>query len=269
MTSPVFVDEKQAGETGCLSHPVCPQLKAHQAALAAVHMRDMFAVDPARFERFSLQMGELLRDYSKNRITDETMSLLVGLAGEADVAGWRKRRLGIDPANMFEFRDWVGGRNSLWSAIGLSIVLAVGSGRFIELLEGAHEMDARFQRAPSGANMPVILALLSVWYNFFKAESHAILPYDHYVRSLPAYLEQAEMESNGKSVDRDGNAVGYATGAIVWGATAATASMRSTSCCIRVPRPFRPISSCRSSRIANCTSTTTSGSPTFSRRPRP
>ncbi|MDP3421490.1 MAG: glucose-6-phosphate isomerase, partial [Thiobacillus sp.] len=127
---------------------------------------------------------------------------------------------GIDPANMFEFWDWVGGRYSLWSAIGLSIVLAVGAERFAELLEGAQAMDEHFRQAPLERNMPVILALLGVWYNnFFGAESHAILPYDHYLRSLPAYLEQADMESNGKSVDRDGNAVDYATGAIVWGAT--------------------------------------------------
>jgi glucose-6-phosphate isomerase len=127
---------------------------------------------------------------------------------------------GIDPANMFEFWDWVGGRYSLWSAIGLSIVLAVGAERFIELLEGAHAMDEHFRQAPLARNMPVILAMLGVWYNnFFNAESHAILPYDHYLRSLPAYLEQADMESNGKSVDREGNAVDYATGAIIWGAT--------------------------------------------------
>jgi glucose-6-phosphate isomerase len=114
----------------------------------------------------------------------------------------------------------VGGRYSLWSAIGLSIVLAVGAERFVQLLEGAHAMDEHFRHAPLAANMPVILALLGVWYNnFFGAESHAILPYDHYLRSLPAYLEQADMESNGKSVDRDGNIVDYPTGAIVWGAT--------------------------------------------------
>jgi glucose-6-phosphate isomerase len=127
---------------------------------------------------------------------------------------------GIDPANMFEFWDWVGGRYSLWSAIGLSIVLAVGQERFIELLAGAHEMDTHFRRAPLAQNMPVILALLGVWYNnFFGAETHVVLPYDHYLRSLPAYLQQADMESNGKSVDREGRKVDYSTGAIVWGAT--------------------------------------------------
>jgi len=391
MASSVFAQEKQNDLPAPLHRPVCRQLKAHQAAMAAVHMRDLFASDPQRFERFSLQVGDLLLDYSKNRINDETMRLLVRLAEEADVAGWRERMFsgekinntenravlhvalrnrsnlpvivdgedvmpkvnaviarmgafaekvrsgewrgysgaritdvvnigiggsdlgpqmvvqalkpyrhprlkvhfisnidgahvkealealnpettlfivssktfatqetmtnahtarawflaqsqsekhiaqhfvavstnseavaafGIDPANMFEFWDWVGGRYSLWSAIGLSIVLAVGVERFVELLEGAQTMDDHFRHAPLAQNMPVILALLGVWYNnFFGAESHAILPYDHYLRSLPAYLEQADMESNGKSVDRDGNVVDYATGAIVWGAT--------------------------------------------------
>ena len=380
-----------AMEAGPLHRPVCRLLQAHHAQMAALHMRDLFAADPARFERFSLQVGELLLDYSKNRITDETMALLVRLAAEADVAGWRERMFngekinhtenravlhvalrnrsnrpvmvdgkdvmpnvnaviermgafaekvrsgewrgytgeritdvvnigiggsdlgpqmvyqalkpyrhprlkvhfisnvdgahvketlealnpettlfivssktfttqetmtnahyarewflaqsqaekhiarhfvavstnrdtvkafGIDPANMFEFWDWVGGRYSLWSAIGLSIVMAVGAERFVELLEGAHQMDEHFREAPLEKNMPVVLALLGIWYNnFFGAESQAILPYDHYLRSLPAYLEQADMESNGKSVDREGKAVDYATGQIIWGAT--------------------------------------------------
>ncbi len=391
MASTVVAIQDQNEVPGPLHRQVDRQLQAHQAQMAAVHMRDLFAADPARFDRFSLQVGDVLLDYSKNRITDETMKLLVRLAEEADVAGWRERMFsgdkinhtenravlhvalrnrsnhavmvdgedvmpkvnaviermggfaeqvrsgvwrgytgeritdvvnigiggsdlgpqmvyqalkpyrhprlkvhfisnvdgahvketlealnpettlfivssktfttqetmtnahyardwflaqsqaekhiarhfvavstnseavtafGIDPANMFEFWDWVGGRYSLWSAIGLSIVLAVGAERFVELLEGAHEMDNHFRHAPLDANMPVILALLGVWYNnFFGAESHAILPYDHYLRSLPAYLEQADMESNGKSVDRDGKVVDYATGQIIWGAT--------------------------------------------------
>jgi glucose-6-phosphate isomerase len=382
---------QDAMNAGPLHRPVCQALQAHQAQMATRHMRELFADDPARFERFSLQVGELLLDYSKNRITGDTMRLLMQLAEEADVAGWRERMFsgdkinhtenravlhvalrnrgnrpvrvdgedvmpkvnaviermgafaervrggewrgysgepitdvvnigiggsdlgpqmvvqalkpyrhprlklhfisnvdgahvkealetlnpattlfivssktfttqetmtnahtardwflaqaraqqhiarhfvavstnrdavtafGIDPANMFEFWDWVGGRYSLWSAIGLSIVLAVGAERFVELLEGAHAMDEHFRQAPLARNMPVILAMLGVWYNnFFNAESHAILPYDHYLRSLPAYLEQADMESNGKSVDREGNVVDYATGAIIWGAT--------------------------------------------------
>ena len=129
-------------------------------------------------------------------------------------------KFGIDPDNMFEFWDWVGGRYSLWSAIGLSIMVLVGKENFIALLEGAHAMDNHFASAPLDENMPVILAMLGVWYNnFFGAETHAILPYDHYLRSLPMYLEQADMESNGKSVDRDGHHVNYNTGPIVWGAT--------------------------------------------------
>ena len=392
MSLSVFAIQEQSEAPGPSQRPVCQQLlKSHQASMANVHMRDLFEADPLRFELFSPQVGEVLLDYSKNRITDETMSLLVHLAEEAEVAGWRERMFagdkinhtenravlhvalrnrsnrsvvvdgedvmpkvnaiiermgvfaeqvrsgqwrgytgeritdvvnigiggsdlgpqmvvqalkpyrhprlkvhfisnidgahvretleslnpettlfivssktfttqetmtnahfarswflaqsqetkhiaqhfvavstnsesvaafGIDTAHMFEFWDWVGGRYSLWSAIGLSIVLAVGSERFIELLEGAHDMDEHFQHAPLAQNMPVILALLGVWYNnFFGAESHAILPYDHYLRSLPAYLEQADMESNGKSVDREGKVVDYATGSIIWGAT--------------------------------------------------
>ncbi len=125
---------------------------------------------------------------------------------------------GIDAENMFEFWDWVGGRYSLWSAIGLSIMIAIGAKNFKELLQGAHEMDKHFQEAPCEKNMPVILALLGIWYNnFFEAESHGIFPYDDYLRSLPMYLEQADMESNGKSVDRNGKRVDYATGPIIWG----------------------------------------------------
>ncbi len=387
---PLYV-EKFGGESGALPWPVSRVLQTHRTQMASTHMRDLFAADPARAERFSLQVGDVLLDYSKNRITDETMRLLMQLAEEADVTGWRGRMFGgekinntenravlhvalrnrgnhpvivdgedvmpkvnaviekmgafagqvrsgewrgysgeritdvvnigiggsdlgpqmavqalapyrhpqmklhfisnidgahvkaaleslnpattlfivasktfttqetmtnahyartwflaqaqedghiarhfvavstnreavtafgIDPANMFEFWDWVGGRYSLWSAIGLPIMLAVGAERFIEMLAGAHAMDAHFREAPPDQNMPVILALLGVWYNnFFGAQSQAILPYDHALRSLPAYLQQADMESNGKSVDRDGKGVDYATGPIIWGAT--------------------------------------------------
>lgn len=374
-----------------LHRHICQQLQQHYQTLHYQHMRDMFADDPQRFERFSLQVGDLFLDYSKNRINSETMSLLVKLAEEADIAGWRDRMFGgekinntenravlhvalrnrsdrpvwvdgvdvmpdvravidkmaafservregvwlgysgkritdivnigiggsdlgpqmvyqalkpyrhpdlkvhfisnvdgthaeealealnpettlfiissktfttqetmtnaffarswflqhaqlechiarhfvavstnrdavvafgIDAAQMFEFWDWVGGRYSLWSAIGLSIVLAIGHENFLALLQGAHDMDEHFQHAPLAQNMPVIMAMLGVWYNnFFGAESQVILPYDHYLRSLPMYLEQADMESNGKSVDRNGQVVDYATGAIVWGAS--------------------------------------------------
>jgi glucose-6-phosphate isomerase len=127
-------------------------------------------------------------------------------------------KFGIDTANMFEFWDWVGGRYSLWSAIGLSIALAVGMDQFIQLLEGAHQMDEHFRTAPLHQNIPVVLGLLGVWYNnFFGAQSHAILPYDQYLHRFPAYFQQGDMESNGKGVDRDGNRVDYSTGPIIWG----------------------------------------------------
>ncbi len=374
-----------------LHRSVCRLLRTHYETMNAVHMRELFAQDATRFDKFSLHVGDILLDYSKNRITEETMGLLMRLAKEADVKGWRERMFsgekinntehravlhvalrnrsntpikvdgvdvmpevnaviermsafadqvrsgewlgysgkpitdvvnigiggsdlgpqmvvqalkpyrhprlrfhfisnvdgahvkealeslnpettlfivasktfttqetmtnalyarewfllqassdqhiarhfvavstnreavsafGIDTKQMFEFWDWVGGRYSLWSAIGLSIVIAVGGQHFGDLLDGAHAMDTHFREAPLVKNMPVILAMLGIWYNnFFAAESQAILPYDHYLRSLPAYLEQADMESNGKSVDRDGNEVDYATGSIVWGAT--------------------------------------------------
>jgi glucose-6-phosphate isomerase len=128
------------------------------------------------------------------------------------------RAFGIDPANMFEFWDWVGGRYSLWSAIGLPIAIAVGMDRFEELLNGAHAMDGHFRTAPFAGNIPVMLGLLGVWYrNFFEAPTWAVLPYDQYLDRLPAYLQQADMESNGKSVDRDGKQVDYGTGPVLWG----------------------------------------------------
>ena len=125
---------------------------------------------------------------------------------------------GIDTQNMFEFWDWVGGRYSLWSAIGLSICLAIGYEQFEELLIGAHEADVHFKTAAFEENIPVILALLGIWYNnFFEAESHAILPYDQYLHRFAAYFQQGDMESNGKYVDRQGNRVDYQTGPIIWG----------------------------------------------------
>jgi len=125
---------------------------------------------------------------------------------------------GIDTANMFEFWDWVGGRYSLWSSIGLPIAVAIGMDRFLELLAGAHAMDEHFRTAPLERNLPVLLALIGVWYrNFHGAATQAILPYDQYLRYLPAYLQQADMESNGKGVTRDGTPVGWDTGPVVWG----------------------------------------------------
>ncbi len=125
---------------------------------------------------------------------------------------------GIDTDNMFGFWDWVGGRYSLWSAIGLPIALAVGFDRFVELLDGAHAMDEHFRTAELAKNLPALLGLMGVWYaNFAGARTHAVLPYDQSLRYLPAYLQQGDMESNGKRVTREGKTVDYTTGPVVWG----------------------------------------------------
>ncbi len=127
-------------------------------------------------------------------------------------------RFGIDSKNMFAFWDWVGGRYSLWSAIGLSISLTIGFKAFSDLLKGAHHIDKHFREAPLKENMPVILALLGIWYtNFFGAQTEAMLPYDQYLHRFPAYFQQGNMESNGKQTDRSGKPVQYATGPIIWG----------------------------------------------------
>lgn len=364
-------------------------LARHYSDMAPKHMRDLFAADPGRFERFSLELGDIFLDYSKHRITDQTMDLLLGLARERgleqhiadmfagkrinftenravlhtalrNVSGkpvlvdgqdvmpevravldkmraftdkvrsgqwkgqtgrpmtdvvnigiggsdlgpkmvdlalaryghqtlkrhfvsnvdpthlaetlkelnpettlfivasktfttqetlanaisartWLLEKLGdksavarhfialstngeavaefgIDTENMFEFWDWVGGRYSLWSAIGMSIALGVGMDNFMELHKGAHMVDQHFQSAPLAGNLPVVMGLLGIWYNdFFGAESHAILPYDQYLSRFPAYFQQGDMESNGKRVTRDGETVDYSTGPIIWG----------------------------------------------------
>jgi glucose-6-phosphate isomerase len=361
----------------------------HAGSIAGIHLRDLFAEDPQRFARFSLSFDDLLLDFSKNRITAETLQLLLDLARQADLEGWRERmfagerinitedravlhialrnrsndpilvdgadvmpavngvlhrmrdfservrngewlgytgatitdfvnigiggsdlgplmvcealkpyqseglrphfvsnvdgahlvhtlagldpartlfivasktfttqetmtnaasarawlleqladetavakhfvavstnakevaEFGIDTSNMFEFWDWVGGRYSLWSAIGLPITLAVGFARFEELLAGAHAMDRHFRTTPLERNLPVQLGLIGLWYrNFMGACSHAVLPYDQHLHRLPAYLQQGDMESNGKVVRRDGVRADYDPGPIIWG----------------------------------------------------
>ena len=172
---------------------------------------------------------------SKTFTTQETLTnansakewLLKSKALEADVAKHfvalstnanGVAEFGIDTQNMFEFWDWVGGRYSLWSSIGLSIALNIGFENFEDLLLGAHEMDNHFRDAPFEENIPVILALLGVWYNnFFEAESHCILPYDQYMHRFAAYFQQGDMESNGKYTKKNGERVNYSTGPIVWG----------------------------------------------------
>ena len=128
------------------------------------------------------------------------------------------KEFGIEEENTFKMWDWVGGRYSLWSAIGLSIVIAIGSEQFDELLDGAYEVDQHFRNAPLEENIPVMMALLGVWYNnFFDAQSMTVLPYDQHLHQFPAYLQQADMESNGKYIDRDGNDVDYTTGPVIFG----------------------------------------------------
>jgi glucose-6-phosphate isomerase len=172
---------------------------------------------------------------SKTFTTQETMAnghsardwFLNSGAAEADVAKHFAAlstnadgvgKFGIDTENMFGFWDWVGGRYSLWSAIGMPIALSIGFDKFEELLTGAHEMDNHFRETEFEQNIPVILALLGIWYNnFFEAETEAILPYDQYMHRFAAYFQQGDMESNGKHVDRAGNEVNYQTGPVIWG----------------------------------------------------
>ena len=371
------------------SLPVWQKLCQHQQAIASTHMRDLFAFDKNRFDKFSFQFADILFDFSKHQINDETLPMLMQLAREANIEGWRERmftgekinitenravlhtalrnrsntpvmvdgkdvmpdvnavlaqmrqfsdkvrsggwlgysgkritdivnigiggsdlgpvmvcdalkpysssalqvhfvsnidgahlmralekcnpettlfiiasktfttqetmtngisartwflaaakedthvakhfvalstnakavqEFGIDTANMFQFWDWVGGRYSLWSAIGLSIALYVGMDNFEELLTGAHEMDNHFRHAPLEQNMPVIMALIGIWYNnFFHVDTNAILPYDQGMARFPAYLQQADMESNGKFICRDGKRIHYKTGPVIWG----------------------------------------------------
>ena len=364
-------------------------LRRHYENIKDLHMRDLFAEDPRRFEKFSIRLGDLIVDYSKNRITEETLKSLIALAEECELSsaiesmfagrrinetenravlhtalrnrgntpvvvdgqdvmpdvnrvlnqmedfsslvisgGWRGytgekisdivnigiggsdlgplmvtealrhyahkdlnvhfvsnvdgthitetlnrlnpqttlfmiasktfttqetmtnafsarswfleaandplhvarhfvaistnvdavEKFGIDKDNMFVFWDWVGGRYSLWSAIGLSIACFIGYDNYVALLQGAFEMDQHFKSTPFEENIPVILALIGIWYNnFFDAQTEAILPYDQYMHRFPAYFQQGNMESNGKSVDREGQKVDYQTGPIIWG----------------------------------------------------
>ena len=374
---------------GLTDLPAWQALKDHFEQTRAIRMRDMFSQDRARFKKFSIQLDDFLLDYSKNRITEETCSLLLKLARECDVPGWIERmfrgdkinhtedravlhialrnrsnrsievdgqdvmpevnamlnkmrsfteavrsrnwrgytnqpitdivnigvggsdlgpmmatealhpycihdlrvhfvsnvdenhitdtleglkpdttlfiiasksfttqdtlvnaqsarqwflktaddptaigkhfvavsnnveaavEFGINKDNIFKMWDWVGGRYSLWSAVGLSLAIAVGMDNFEQLLQGAHEMDEHFRSTPLEQNMPVILGLIGIWYNnFYNAQSYAVLPYDQHLRFLPDYLRQADMESNGKSITRDCTEVRYSTGPIVFG----------------------------------------------------
>ena len=156
------------------------------------------------------------RAWCLEKLSDETAVAkhFVALSTNAEAVA----AFGIDTENMFEFWDWVGGRYSMCSAIGLSIMLYIGPDHFRDMLAGFHAMDHHFRTAPLRENMPALLGLMGVWYNnFFGAESHAILPYDQYLHRFPAYFQQGDMESNGKSTDRDGQPVDYQTGPVIWG----------------------------------------------------
>ncbi|MBK0367029.1 glucose-6-phosphate isomerase [Salmonella enterica] len=246
-------------------------LQKHYDEMKDVTIAELFANDSDRFAKFSATFDDLmLVDFSKNRITEETLAKLQDLAKETDLAGAIKSMFSGEKINRTEDRavlhvalrnrsntpiivdgkdvmpevnavlekmktfsqaiisgqwkgytgiwDWVGGRYSLWSAIGLSIILSVGFDNFVELLSGAHAMDKHFSTTPAEKNLPILLALIGIWYNnFFGAETEAILPYDQYMHRFAAYFQQGNMESNGKYVDRNGNAVDYQTGPIIWG----------------------------------------------------
>ena len=215
---------------------VCEALQPYADPMLTMHF--MSSVDGTHVQHILGQCDPettLFIVASKTFTTQETMTnaatardwVLAALGHEAAVAKHfvavstnlrGVQAFGIDPGNMFEFWDWVGGRFSLWSAIGLPIAIYLGHERFHELLAGAHAIDQHFRSTPLPDNLPVLLAMIGVWNgNFLGADSHAVLVYDDYLRSLPAYLQQLDMESNGKSVDRDGKPVDYATGPVVWG----------------------------------------------------
>jgi glucose-6-phosphate isomerase len=216
---------------------VCQALKPYARADLAVHF--VSNVDGAHLHHTLKRLDPaktLFIVASKTFTTQETMTnaqsarawLLAELGGDQAAVGRHfvavstnaqaVRAFGIDPANMFGFWDWVGGRYSLWSAIGLSIVLYLGFERFAALLEGAHAMDRHFQTTPLEANLPVVLALIGIWNsNFLGAESLAVLPYDQHLARFAAYLQQGDMESNGKSVTLAGEVVDYQTGPVIWG----------------------------------------------------
>ncbi|MFV2102934.1 glucose-6-phosphate isomerase [Micromonospora sp. LOL_024] len=212
-------------------------LKAYRDA--GVSCRFVSNIDPTDIHDTTVDLEPattLFVVVSKTFTTQETLAnaeqarrwLLAGLGADDDAVArhfvavstnaQRVRDFGIDPANMFGFWDWVGGRYSLPSAVGLSVMLAIGPVRFDELLGGYHAVDEHFRTAPPAHNAPVLLGLLNIWYvNFLGAQTHAVLPYSQYLHRFPAYLQQLTMESNGKSVRTDGQSVSYDTGEIFWG----------------------------------------------------
>ncbi|MFA6922532.1 MAG: glucose-6-phosphate isomerase, partial [Gallionella sp.] len=237
-TGRAFTDVVNIGIGGSDLGPlmVCEALKAYSGANLRAHF--VSNVDASQITETLKKLDAqttLFIVSSKTFTTQETLTnarsardwLIEQLGDEAAVARHfaavstnlkATAAFGINPEYVFEFWDWVGGRYSLWSAIGLPIALSVGMDRFEELLTGAYAMDEHFRTAPLDKNIPVLMGMLGIWYgNFFAASSNAVLPYDQYLHRFPAYLQQLDMESNGKGVDRDGNPVDYDTGMVVWG----------------------------------------------------
>ena len=237
-TGKPFRDVVNIGIGGSALGPlmVCEALKPYGSAQLNAHfVSNVDATDLAETLKRLDPETTLFIVSSKTFITQETLTnassarewLVKNLGAEESVAKHfvaistnlaATSKFGINPDNVFEFWDWVGGRYSLWSAIGLPIALYIGMDNFEQLLAGAHAMDRHFRETPLERNMPVALGMLGIWYaNFFDAGSYAILPYDQYLQHFPAYMQQLEMESNGKRVDRDGREVDYATQMAVWG----------------------------------------------------
>ncbi|WP_100639280.1 glucose-6-phosphate isomerase [Marinobacter salexigens] len=181
----------------------------------------LFLVQSKSFgTRETLENSKVARTWFIERSGNEQAVASHFMAVTANVSAAQK--FGINPGNVFPMWDWVGGRYSLWSAIGLPVALTIGMDNFRALLAGAHAMDNHFRDAPLEKNLPVVMAMLGIWYsNFWGAETHAILPYDHYLRSLPDHLQQLDMESSGKRVDQQGQPLGYHSGPVIWGGVGA------------------------------------------------
>ena len=181
----------------------------------------LFLVQSKSFgTRETLENSKVARDWFMERSNNEQAVASHFMAVTANKAA--AQDFGIDPENVFPMWDWVGGRYSLWSAIGLPVALTIGMDNFRALLAGAHAMDTHFRDAPLEKNLPVVMALLGIWYsNFWGAETHAILPYDHYLRSLPDHLQQLDMESSGKRVNQQGKTLDYHSGPVIWGGVGA------------------------------------------------
>ena len=181
----------------------------------------LFLVQSKSFgTRETLENSKVARDWFMERSNNEQAVASHFMAVTANKAA--AQDFGIDPENVFPMWDWVGGRYSLWSAIGLPVALTIGMDNFRALLAGAHAMDTHFRDTPLEKNLPVVMAMLGIWYsNFWGAETHAILPYDHYLRSLPDHLQQLDMESSGKRVNQQGKTLDYHSGPVIWGGVGA------------------------------------------------